>query len=297
MLSRCLQFNLKPLPRAADRASSSRRSSRRRRSRSTPAALPLLARGGAGSAARRAVAARPGDRLRRRRSRGSRRCARCSAPSTAATCTGSSMRCSRATARRCSPRPTRWRASGQAFGAALDELATIFYRIAVVQAVPRRAGRRRSGAHRRLRGAIHAGSGAARLSDMRAGSRRPGACPRRGDRLCDDAAAPAGVRAGRRPRGRGTWRIRAFGRRQTIGRRAAPRSASPHRDQSPWNRRRSARRPPARGDADVTLVAPRPVPVRSTHRLSPNRLAPPLDPCSRYPIRRPRGRRSSRACG
>ena len=39
------------------------------------------------------------------------------------------------------------------------------------------------------------------------------------------------------------------------------------------------------------------VPARSTHRLPPNRPAPPLDPCSRYPIRRPRGRRSSQACG
>ena len=43
-------------------------------------------------------------------------------------------------------------------------------------------------------------NGAARLPDLRAGPRRPRARARRGDRLLDDAPAPAGVRARERRR-------------------------------------------------------------------------------------------------
>ena len=90
----------------------------------------------AGLDARRAVAARPGDRLRRRRSARSASCARCWARSTPSTSTGSSTRCCAATARRCSPRSMRWRRAASPSPPALEELASLFHRIAVAQAVP-----------------------------------------------------------------------------------------------------------------------------------------------------------------
>ena len=72
---------------------------------------------------------------------------------------------------------------------------------------------------------------AARLPDLRAGSRRSRACARRGDRLLDDAAAPARVRAGGRARvgaadARTTGAMRA-------GRRASRRDAGRARRREP----------------------------------------------------------------
>ena len=87
VLSRCLQFNLKPLPPPMIEA---------RLAYILGAEGDRARRGGAGAdrarraglAARRAVAARPGDRVRRRRSARGRSCARCWARSIAITCIG-----------------------------------------------------------------------------------------------------------------------------------------------------------------------------------------------------------------
>ena len=76
----------------ADRRAARRHPRRRRRSRSTPAALALIAQRRPGLDARCAVAARPGDRLWRRRGPRGRRARRCWAPSIAITSIGSPMR-------------------------------------------------------------------------------------------------------------------------------------------------------------------------------------------------------------
>ena len=154
VLSRCLQFNLKPLPptRSAARIDAHPRAGRRRRTSAGAVALHRARR--ARVAARRAVAARPGDRLRRRRgARGGR-------PHDAG---------------RGRPRvrlPHRRRAGagdgaallaeadalaarGLSPASALDELASLFHRIAVAQVVPAAAAalrRRASGSRRSPRG-------------------------------------------------------------------------------------------------------------------------------------------------
>ena len=84
------------------------------------------------------------------------------------------------------------------FRAALEELASLFHRIAVAQVVPGRS-RAIDDAERvvGVRGQHVARERAARLPDLCAGSRRSRARAGRGDRLCDDAAALAGVRSPR----------------------------------------------------------------------------------------------------
>ena len=108
VLSRCLQFNLKPLCRRRDRRAPRVHPARGgHRARRRRAGADRARR--AGLAARRAVAARPGDRLRRRRGAGARRCARCSASSTATYVYRIADALAATTARRCSPKPTRSR--------------------------------------------------------------------------------------------------------------------------------------------------------------------------------------------
>ena len=87
---------------------------------------------------------------------------------------------------------------GLAAASALEELASLFHRIAVVQvvagaAVELRRRRTRCG----VRDRVFAGEHPARLPDLRAGPRRPGAGPGRGHRIHDDAVAAACLRAGR----------------------------------------------------------------------------------------------------
>ena len=176
VLSRCLQFNLKQLPPAliAERLARDPRGGGHR-----------VRRAGAGADrarrarfdARRAVAARPGDRLRRRRGARGRRCARCSAPSTPSTSTGSSMRSS----------PS----DGPALLAEVDAMASAQHRVRVGArrarvALPSdrrgaggaggggRDGRRRARARASPRGSRRR-CRPARLPDLRAGPRRPAA--------------------------------------------------------------------------------------------------------------------------
>ena len=164
-----------------------------------------------------------------------------------------------------------------AFAPALEELASLFHRIAVAQAVPAAASAMDDGERvAALAARLDAGGGAARLPDLRAGPRRPAARAGRGDRLLDDAAAPARVRARRRgaaaadagPRAAATRTARAGDaappRRQPS---PAPRADAPR----PRRPRRAARGPPRRRPA----AAP---PRRARCRAD--------DP--------PRGRRSSR---
>ena len=94
----------------------------------------------------------------------------------------------------------------------------------------------RCGARRRLCARVHARRRAARLPDLRAGTRRPRARARRADRLCDDAAASARVRA-RRQRGQSndaTERDAApRPRARTLARAAACDSDAPSRQHRP----------------------------------------------------------------
>ena len=89
---------------------------------------------------------------------------------------------------------------------------------------------------------------AARLSDLRPGSRRSGARTRRGDRLFDDAAAPAGVRAGadRSAMARATANAGGARLRAPASRQAPTSAASPRADVPPYRpppcRRRTGRR-------------------------------------------------------
>ena len=129
----------------------------------------------------------------------------------------------------------------------------------------RRAGRaggggelRRRRADRRLRGAIHAGSGAARLPDLRAGTRRSRARARRGDGLRDDAAAPARVRACAPRRGHAVARRRASAPRPRAPSRADARVGIEHRRRCDRRRRRSRRRPRAADAAPAADVVPLP---------------------------------------
>ena len=268
VLSRCLQFNLKPLPPAtierAARAHPRRGSDRlRRRARwlcsraprraALRDALSLLDQaiafgGGEVREAGRAVDAR------RRRSRlrlpDRRRADR------------------RATAPRCSRKADALAARGLAFAAALDELASLFHRVAVAQVVPGAVdGFDDAERVARLRGALSRRGRAARLSDLCAGPRRSRAGAGRGDRLLDDAAAAAGVRAGagsgasapRRPQvaaQRGSDRARDPRRGDpSRGTQSEPRSATSRRCA---RRRRASRRAPtlARSDAGAGLALP-----------------------------------------
>ncbi len=85
VLSRCLQFHLRrlPLPLIYDRLA---QISAAENVEFEPAALRAIARGSRRQHARCAVTARPGAGLRWRDGRSRRRCARCSARSTASTC-------------------------------------------------------------------------------------------------------------------------------------------------------------------------------------------------------------------
>ena len=251
VLSRCLQFNLKPLPPALIAA----------RLADILAAEGIASRGGRrgagrarGAAGRCATACRCSTRPSRTATAKCRKpsSARCSARSTASTSTGS---------------PTRWRpGDGAALLAESDALAGARPRVRAGArragvAVPprrRRAGRpgsgrsvRRCRARARVRRGVHAGGRPAHLPDRRAGSRRSGARARRGDRLRDDAAAPAGVRAGARRAVRrgagaapGTRAVRAC-RRTRRSRRGAVRGPV-HRDDATRRRACSGAPPPLR---------------------------------------------------
>ena len=112
VLSRCLQFNLTPLPRAAI----AERLAHILDAESIAydaAALPQLAARRAGLAARRAFAARPGDRLWRRRGAGNRRAH--DARRRRSRLSVSHRRCAIGwrMVRRCSPKPMRWRPRGR----------------------------------------------------------------------------------------------------------------------------------------------------------------------------------------
>ncbi len=112
VLSRCLQFNLKPLPRAAI-AERLAHILDAEAIAYDAAALPQLAARRTGLAARRAFAARPGDRLWRRRGAGNRRAHDARRRRPRLSVIASSMRYWLRTVRRCSPKPMRWRRRGR----------------------------------------------------------------------------------------------------------------------------------------------------------------------------------------
>ena len=85
VLSRCLQFNLRPMAPETVQEHLAQRAAGRRRAGRAAGAAPAVARR-ARLDARCAVADRPGHRLRRRRSCRKPACARCWAASTAAMC-------------------------------------------------------------------------------------------------------------------------------------------------------------------------------------------------------------------
>ncbi len=88
------------------------------------------------------------------------------------------------------------------FAGALEELAALLHRIAIVQAVPDATEAVPDA--ERVRGLAQAmppESGAARLSDLRPGSRRSRARARRADRIFDDPVAHARIRSGDRGAG------------------------------------------------------------------------------------------------
>ena len=134
VLSRCLQFNLKQLPPAliAERLTAS---SRRRRSRPTR-------RRSRSSRARRTARCATRCRCSTRRSPTATAkcakpsCARCWARSTPSTSTGSSMRWSASDGPALLAEVDAMAARSIAFASALEELASLFHRIAVAQAVP-----------------------------------------------------------------------------------------------------------------------------------------------------------------
>ena len=87
------------------------------------------------------------------------------------------------------------------FASALEDLASLFHRLAVGHAVPAAVSSMEDSARiAPLSFEPRPRSGAARLPDLRAGPRRPAARARRGDGVFDDAAAPARVRARERRR-------------------------------------------------------------------------------------------------
>ena len=228
VLSRCLQFNLKPLAPPRDRRAprvhpdAGRHRARRRRGGAHRARRARVA-------ARRLVAARPGHRLRRRRSEGRRRSHdarhrrsrirlshRRRAGGRRRPGAARRERCARR-ARACRPRwrsrswrrssiASRWRRSCPTPAKAFDDAE----RLAGYAARFSRRDR------------------AALLPDRDAGPRRPRARARRGDRRCDDAAAHARVRArqGRR---------RPSARRAVERAAAAPRGVAPERPRRPSN--------------------------------------------------------------
>ena len=194
VLSRCLQFNLKQMPReaiAAHLASSSGKGTDPVRAGGAGAAR---ARGGR-QHARRAVAARPGDRARRRQGGARQAWATCSAPSI------------RATSLRLVGGGRRGRRRGGGEGRRRDAGAQPVFRhgarrsgepaaaVAVAQSLPDAVDDR---AHRRACRAARCRIGAALLPDRAAGQGRPAARAGRARGVRDDGAAPAGVQAGRR---------------------------------------------------------------------------------------------------
>ncbi len=219
VLSRCLQFNLKPLPPAmiAERlatildAEGHRRPMRRRRALIAKAArgsmrdaLSLLDQAIAfgGGEVREAAGARDAGRRRPRLRLPDRRCGE-----------GGQRR------RSCSRRPMRWpRAAWRSRRRSRSSLrSTIGSRS--LRRCPESIGfdgrRRADGGLGRVDAA---GERPARLSDLRTGPHRPAARAGRGDRLLDDAPAAARLRAGRRASG-GATRTRPSPR----WRRTAPR--------------------------------------------------------------------------
>ena len=114
-----------------------------------------------------------------------------------------------------------------AFAPALEELASLFHRIAIAQTVPPATATMDDGARvDGARAAARAGIRPARLPDLRAGPRRPPARTRRGDRLFDDAPPVARVRTGR-PLGE-PRRPGARERRERYGRGGAPPCVAAH---------------------------------------------------------------------
>ena len=256
---------------------------------------------GAGLDARRPVAARPGDRLRRRRVEGSRSCARCSASSIASSC----YRIVDALAD----------GDGPALLAEADALAARGLSLArrarrARLAVPShrgRAGRARGrGGVRRRRARRARTPRASRPRAVQlayqicdAGPRRSRARARRNDRLHDDAAAPARVRARacRRATG-GCKRQRRTVAQRAHGARAdgAAAEAAPRR---PHCRAQSVARRTSTGDASANVASPRASPTSDVRRGAARRAgASPRHAASMRAERRARpASRTSRRCG
>ena len=180
-------------------------------------------------------------------------------------------------------------ARGVAFAPALEELASLFHRIAVAQTVPEAIDAMDDGdAYRRAGRVDAAGECPARLSDLRAGTRRPGACAGRSDGLLDDVAAAARVRAARG---------RVAGRRSPGRPRLAPRSAAASRKRrhvaahagTPASRG-SDRQPRRRARATVALPDGRRATGRRSSRRSSCRRSP------RSSRRKPSSSRSPATC-
>ena len=201
VLSRCLQFNLKQMPRdaiAQHLATVLEAESIAFEPRGAAAARASRCR----QHARRAVAARPGDRVRRR-ARGSCRRARDARRGRAARCL---LRLLEAIAqadgaRRSRRSPTSCRRAALSFDDALQDLASLLLRIAIAQTVPDALNRMLPERDRilALAARIDPEFGAALLPDRAAGTRRY--CTLAPDEHAgfhDDAAAHACVPARRR---------------------------------------------------------------------------------------------------
>ena len=200
VLSRCLQFNLKQMPRAAIAAHLQQAAaSREDRVRARGAAADRARR--RGQHARRAVAARPGDRARRREARRRQACATCWARSTQSYL----LRLLEALAAQrrrgdCWRSPTRCRRAACRSTRRCRTWPACCCSVALAQAVPDALEADLPERERilALAAAHRPGERAALLPDRAAGPRGPAARARRARRIRHDAAAHARVSPGRR---------------------------------------------------------------------------------------------------
>ena len=140
VLSRCLQFNLKPMPPALV-AQHLGEVLAQENVAAEPAALNLLARAAAGSMRDALVADRPGDCLRRRQRWRRPQSRPCSARCGATTCSTCSTRWRRTTAMRLLVQARQLAERGIAFDAALQDLGNLLTQLALMLHAPGRGGK------------------------------------------------------------------------------------------------------------------------------------------------------------
>ncbi len=196
VLSRCLQFNLKQMPQEAIATHLGDDSGQGDRYQHEPEALGAARARGRRQHARRAVAARPGDRARRRQGRRRQAWATCWAPSTRAYLLRLVEAVAGGDAAAAVKVADEMQARSLSFDTALADLASLLLRVALAQSLPDAVDD--ADASRRACRAARRRIGAALLPDRAAGPARPAARARRARRVRDDGAAHACVQAGRR---------------------------------------------------------------------------------------------------